>query len=60
MQKAMSVASQFQFASKKQYDLVVLGRQMTIVREKPVLFGYYRPWTFHVYVDGQPYITVTD
>lgn len=60
LQKSMSVGSQFQFSSEKRYDLELLGHQLVIIRNKPLLFGYYRPWTFNVYVDGQPFVSVQD
>lgn len=40
IQNAWNPASQFQFASKKAYELVLLGHNVTIQREKPLLFGY--------------------
>jgi|GEM_PF-6206751 len=60
LQNAWNPASTFQLSSKKQYDLVLLGHNVTIQREKPLVFGYYRPWKFHVWVDGQFLQTVVD
>ncbi|MFZ1821583.1 MAG: hypothetical protein WAU72_07295 [Acidimicrobiia bacterium] len=60
IQNAWNPASQFQFASKKTYELVLLGHNVTIQREKPLLFGYYRKWIFHIWVDGQFLQSVAD
>ena len=60
LQNAWNPATSFQMKAKKQYDLVILGHNVTIQRDKPLLFGYYRPWKFHVWVDGEFLQTVTD
>lgn len=60
LQNALNPASAFQLKSKKQYDLLLLGHNVVIQREKPFLFGYYRAWKFHVWVDGQFVATLVD